>query len=167
MENKIKKSSNLFEKIKKIIDNNKKTSISFLIFVFVLSSFFIYFNFYQNSQHKKIAESYIKANIYLSQNKKNKSKEFFKGIILSKNKFYSLLALNKVIDNNLEDDIKILDYFDILEKINLENEQKNLIKLKKALFLIKISKNQEGKKLLEELSSDNSIWRETSLEILK
>ena len=56
---------------------------------------------------------------------------------------------------------------DIVENTKIEKEQKNLVKLKKALYLIKISKDNEGKKLLNEIISDNSIWKETASEISK
>ena len=41
------------------------------------------------------------------------------------------------------------------------------IKLKKALYLIKISRDNEGKKLLDEIISDDSIWKEAASEISK
>ena len=86
---------------------------------------------------------------------------------MSKNKFYSPLALNNIIDNNLEtNNEEIIRLFEILESINLEKERKNLVKLKKALFLLKISKDQEGNKLLNEIISDNSIWKNAAEELL-
>ena len=86
----------------------------------------------------------------------------------SKNKFYSLLALNSIIDNNLEQNSEeVLELFNIVENIKIEKEQKNLVKLKKALYLIKISKDNEGEELLSEIISDNSIWKETASEISK
>ena len=54
-----------------------------------------------------------------------------------------------------------------IEQLKIELEQKNLIKIKKALYLIKINKNNEGEKILKEIISDNSIWKNTALEILK
>ena len=59
----------------------------------------------------------------------------------------------------------VLNLFKTVENINTTKEQKNLVKLKKALFFKKISKNQEGNKLLEEIIADNSIWKDTALEI--
>ena len=57
--------------------------------------------------------------------------------------------------------------FEIVESLKIEKEQKNLVKLKKALFLIDISEDNEGKKLLNEIISSNSIWKEAAIEILK
>ena len=76
--------------------------------------------------------------------------------------------MNEIIDNNLEENSEeILKLFEIIEKIRVEREQKNLFKMKKALYLMKISKNDEGKKLLNEIISDNSIWKETASEVSK
>ena len=79
-----------------------------------------------------------------------------------------MLALNEIIDNDLvTNNEEVLRLFKIIESIKVEKEQKNLIKLKKALYLIKISKNEEGKKLLSEIISDNSIWKDAATEISK
>ena len=122
----------------------------------------------QNSQNNKISEKYVKAGIYLSSKDSETSKSIYKEIILSKNKFYSIMALNSIIENNLEKNSEeILKFFKIVENINVSKEQKNLIKLKKALYLKKISRDLEGNKLLEEIIADNSIWKATALDISK
>ena len=66
-----------------------------------------------------------------------------------------------------ENNDEVLKFFEIVEKINISLEQRNLIKLKKALYFKKISRDTEGNKLLEEIIADNSIWKETALEISK
>ena len=49
--------------------------------------------------------------------KKKKLKNIYEEIILSKNKFYSLLALNTILEKNLiNDKKKYLDYFEIIRK---------------------------------------------------
>ena len=127
-----------------------------------------YFTQTLENKNKKISEKYIQAGIYLTSKDKINSKKLYEEIILSKNKFYSSLALNKILENELEQNNQnILDYFDIIESIKFEKEKKNLIKLKKSIFLIKISNEEEGKKILNEIISDNSIWSETATELLK
>ena len=151
-----------------LIKKNKKALIMAFVFLALFFVAFSYFNYYQNSKNEKIAEKFIQAEIYLSADKKIESKKIYKEIVASKNKFYSLLALNEIIDNNLEkNNDEILRLFEIVENIKIEKEQKNLFKLKKALYFIKISKDDEGKKLLSEIISDDSIWKETASEILK
>ena len=87
--------------------------------------------------------------------------------IISKNRFYSILALNKVIEKTLISDKNIiLKYFNILENSISKEDQKDLIILKKALFLIKNSENQKGENLLKKLISKNSVLKTLSLELL-
>jgi len=104
----------------------------------------------------------------LSSEDKEKSKLLYKEIILSKNKFYSILALNNIVENNLEENSdEILKLFEIVENINVTAEQKDLVKLKKALYFKKISRDAEGNKLLKEIIADDSIWKEIAIEISK
>ena len=166
MENETKINSS--EKITNFVQKNKNIIvINFILIISVLVGI-SYFNYYQKSKNEKISEKFVQAGIYLSLNKKEESKKIYKQVISSKNKFYSILALNNIIDNDLEqNNEEVLELFDIVENIKIENEQKNLIKLKKALYLIKISRDNEGKKLLDEIISDNSIWKEAASEISK
>ena len=48
---------------------------------------------------------------------KETAQKIYEEIIISKNKFYSILSLNSIIEQNLIfDRDKILEYFEILEK---------------------------------------------------
>tara|TARA_B100000579_G_scaffold435723_1_gene459716 strand:+ start:758 stop:1261 length:504 start_codon:yes stop_codon:yes gene_type:complete len=166
MENETKINSS--EKITNFVQKNKNIIvINFILIISVLVGI-SYFNYYQKSKNEKISEKFVQAGIYLSLNKQEESKKIYKQVISSKNKFYSILALNNILDNDLEQsNEEVLKLFDIVENIKIEKEQKNLIKLKKALYLIKISRDNEGKKLLDEIISDNSIWKEAASEISK
>ena len=168
MENEIIIKQNLIDKIIGIIKKRKKLLILLLSALTVVLLLAVFFNSYQNNQNQKISEQYIKANIFLSSKDKEKSKIIYKEIIFSKNKFYSILALNSIIENNLEKNTnEVLRLFAIVEDTKISFKQKNLIKLKKALYLKKILKDKEGNKLLKEIIADESIWKETALEILK
>ena len=168
MENEIDYKLSLTEKIITVLKKKKKLLIfilSILISILVALSFY---NFYQNNVNNKISEKYIKAGIYLSSKNNKKAKSTYIEIIASKNNFYSILSLNNIIANNLENNNdEVLKLFKIIENMNLNFEQKNLIKLKKALYLKKISKDEEGNMLLDEIIADNSIWKETAIEIPK
>ncbi|MBD1150537.1 hypothetical protein IDH12_04040 [Pelagibacterales bacterium SAG-MED29] len=156
------------EKIENFLRENKNILLIFLTLIIFFLIAISYLNYYQNSKNEKVSEKFVQAGIYLSLNQNEKSKKIYKEIIKSKNKFYSLLALNNIIDNDLEkNNEEILELFTIVENSKIEKEQKNLVKLKKALYLIKISKDNEGDKLLNEIISDNSIWKETASEISK
>jgi predicted negative regulator of RcsB-dependent stress response len=167
MENKIKENFNI-EYLIGIYKNNIKLILGILFLVSFILLGGIYFDYKKNVKHKQISEKYIEAGIILASKNREKSKNIYKEIILSKNKFYSILSLNNIIENNLEENNnEILRFFEILENLNLNKEEKNLIKLKKAIFLISISREQDGKKLLKEIVSDDSLWKESALEISK
>ena len=69
---------------------------------------------------------------------------------MSKNQFYSLLSLNTILEKDLEQDFeKIMNYFEIVENLGHSKEKKDLILLKKALYLIDNSKKKEGKQYFE------------------
>ena len=169
MENEILDQKSFINQIQDKIKNNKKILfISFLIIVLILCSFGL-LNIYKEKENKKISEQYIQAGIFLTkENKKEDAKLIYKNIVKSKNKFYSVLALKNILEYELEKNSnEILALFTIIESINIDKEQLNLIKLKKALYLFKISKKKEGNKLLEEIISDNSIWKDTAIELSK
>ena len=166
MEN--EKEINSIEKIENFLRKNKNILLIILTLIIFVLIGVGYLNYYQKSKNEKVSEKFIQAGIYLSLNQQEKSKKIYKEIITSKNKFYSLLALNSIIDNDLEqNNEEILKLFNVVENTKIEKEQKNLVKLKKALYLIKISKDNQGEKLLNEIISDNSIWMETASEISK
>jgi len=141
--------------------NIHKVKIFFLLFVFII--LLIVATFIQQKNEKNnilIAEKYVQANLNLSLNKKNEATDLFDEIILSKNKFYSSLALNSIIEKKLvNNQDQILKYFDIVESLDLNNEDLDLIKFKKALYLIKSSKYSEGKELLEKLIKKDSKFK--------
>ena len=166
MEDEIIDKSNLTEKILSIFKEKKKILFIILFIIITIFSVIIFYNYYQGHKNEKISEKYIKAGIYLASKDKEQSKLLYKEIIISKNKFYSILALNNIIEHELEEDSgKILNFFKIVENIKADKEERNLIKLKKALYLMKISKDSEGKKLLKEIIKDNSIWKNTAIQI--
>ena len=169
MENEIeKKELNHFDKFKKTIKDNIKIFLSIIIIAIISSAGIFYVSYSKEIKNEKISEKYIKAGIYLSSKKKNKSKQIFEEIIFAKNKFYSPLALNSIIENNLEDDNqKVLNFFNVLEDIKMDRNDKDLIKLKKALYLKKNSKISEGNKLLNEIILEKSIWKDAALGLLE
>jgi predicted negative regulator of RcsB-dependent stress response len=168
MENENINKISFVEKIYKLTKEKKRglTIFSFITIIIVLLA--IGNNYYKDKKNEEISEKYVQAGIYLSSKNLDKSKNIYEEIILSKNKFYSPLALNNIVENNLEPDSdKVLNLFTIVEEIKIKKKEKNLIKLKKALFLLKNSKTVEGNKLLKEIVADNSVWKDTALEILK
>ena len=61
---------------------------------------------------------------------------------------------------------KILNYFSVVESSIKSQDQRDLLLFKKALYLIKIKKNQDGEKLLNKLINDNSKFNSLAKEII-
>ena len=134
------------DKIITLLKENKRKIIIFLLIIFSIIFSFVFFKI--NKEKKKFIffEKYTQAGIYLSSDNKQKAKELLEEIILSKNSFYSILSLNIILEKELESDQdKILSYFKLIEKNISNKNQKELLILKKALYLIKISKIPEEK----------------------
>ena len=86
---------------------------------------------------------------------------------MSKNKFYAILALNTILEKQLiKDNEKILEYFEILENLKIDEEKRDLIIFKKALYFYNISSIEEGEKLLKSLIQSNSKLAVLAKEIL-
>ena len=120
----------------------------------------------KNEQNKIIAEKYIEAGIYLASDKKEQSINIFEEIILSNNKFYSVLALNTILEKNLvSDKDKILEYFKLVEK-NVNKEQKDLVVFKKALYLMKAEDVDKGNTLLKTLIDNDSPLKSLAEEVV-
>ena len=115
----------------------------------------------ERKNNKIISEKYILAGIFLSQDKNEQALNLYNEIIFDQNEFYSVLALNTVLEKNLiKNEEKILKYFETIEKkINLR-DQKDLITFKKALILIKMSEKQRGETLLKDLIEKESKYKE-------
>ena len=154
----------------KLIIFYKKNKLKiYLFFIFLLLAIISIFILEQNKNRKNIviAERYIQADLYLSSKNEKNTKKLFHEIILSKNKFYSILALNAILENNLTTDKnKILEYFAILEKMKFSKETKDIISLKKALYLIKASDTKDGYNLLKALIEKNSNLKSIAQDII-
>ena len=149
--------------------NKHKTKIILFISIIILGIFLIIFlNIFNEKKNSEISEQFLKAGILLSSNQKNESKNILEKIVLSKNTFYSKLALNILIEKNLiRDEEKVLNLFEIVEKVEKNKDQKDLIIFKKALFLIKNGNKSEGNKILNYLISSNSSVKSLAQDIIK
>ena len=165
--------NNLENKIElkdRIIFFYKKHKVKILLIILILLISIIttvIFKINFEKKNKLISEKYITAGLYIASNEIEKSKQIFEEIILSKNKFYSVLALNSILKKNLiTDKKKILNYFGIVEKVIENKDQLELIKFKKALYLIKNSETDKGNKLIKSLIEKDSKYKKLFEELL-
>ena len=156
------------DRIINFLNDNK---VKIYIFIFILATVLVSFIFIKTNNEKKnvlVAEKYVKAGINLSSNKNDIAKSLYEEIILSKNEFYAILALNTIIEKDLViDQKKILEYFVVLERSVATKETIDLIKLKKALYLIKILDIETGNELLKSLIDDNSNLKSIAKELIE
>ena len=142
----------LIHQSKNLLKNNKLKFFSTIIILIVVAVTSIVLKINNKNKNTLTSEKYIQAEILLTSGKTNEAKIIYEEIINRKNNFYSVLSLNRIIENNLEkNEEKILDYFRIVESLSHSKDQDDLLILKKGLFLIKSSKITEGKKLLKKL----------------
>ena len=166
MEEKIH-STEFKERMLKFFKENRLKFYS-LIVVLTISVFgFFLIKIKEEKKNQYISEQFIQAGLFLTLNKNNKAKKLLEDIILSKNKFYSVLSLNIILEKNLENEKKkILDYFEIIENLKLSKEKQDLVLLKKSLYLIKIGDEQKSEKILKSLIDNNSNYKKLAQEIL-
>ena len=167
MDQNVNNKISLKEKLLTFYNSNKLKIYSLIIVLLTILITIIFLKIDNKKQNNLTAEKYIQAGLYLTSKEKEKSIELYEEIILNKNKFYSILALNTVLEKELIlDKKKILYYFTTVEEINLSKELKDLISFKKALYLIKNLEAAEGKKILKDLVDQNSKLKNLSKEIL-
>jgi len=156
------------ERIKNFFINNKKKLI--IIFSIILVIIIGYLSFEKSKERTKIklANQYNLALIDLSPKNKQKKIDEMINVIKSNDVTYSPLALYHLLDNNLlenNDEINIL-FNELIEKTNLENEIKNLIIYKKALFNSDFVSENELLKILNPVINSESIWKSHALYLL-
>ena len=168
MEDNINKEFELKDKVLNFATNNKKKYILLGIVIIFLTFLMTYLYINKKNKNELISEKYIQAGLYLSLDEKDKAKILLEEIIEKKNNFYSPLALNIIIERNLETDKdKILYFFTIIENTKKDRNQNDLIQLKKALYLLQISEIEKGNEILRNLIKLDSNFRSVAEDIIK
>ena len=155
------------------ISNFIKKKLKYLITIafFLILILFGYF-FYKDVKKKneiQVSADYTQASIQFNQKKIDEAKILLENVINKNHRFYSALALYFIIDNNLEkDSFKIINFFDqILTIKTIDKENLNLIKIKKAIFLLKLEKNEdEIIKILNPIINSDSVWRDMAIKLI-
>ncbi len=167
MEQKLETKLEFKDKLNNLYNIHKGKLFIITLILIIAFAIVIYINQRNERNNNLIAEKYVQANLSFSLNKKDEAINLFNEIILTKNKFYSILAFNNLLEKNLiNENEQILNYFDILENLDLTEEEEDLIIFKKALYFYKISKNEEGKILFESLIKKDSKLKLLAQEII-
>ncbi|MDC0529552.1 hypothetical protein OAN55_00770 [Candidatus Pelagibacter ubique] len=156
------------ERIKNFFIDNKKKLIIIISIILVIIIGYLSF---ENSKEKnkiKLANQYNLALIDLNPENKQKTIDEMVNVVKSNDATYSPLALYHLLDNNLlenNDEINIL-FNELIENTKLDNEIKNLIIYKKALFNSDFVSENELLKILNPVINSESIWKSHALYLL-
>jgi len=156
------------ERIKNFFINNKKKLIIIISIILVIIIGYLSFENSKEKNRIKLANQYNLALIDLNPENKQKTIDEMVNVVKSNDATYSPLALYHLIDNNLlenNDEINIL-FNELIEKTKLDNEIKNLIIYKKALFNSDFVSENELLKILNPVINSESIWKSHALYLL-
>ncbi len=153
------------EKIKNFfIKNKNKLIILAIIIVLALISFF-YFQDYKSKKKEDLSTKYNQLIITINEAKKVNLKVELKKIIEARDETYSPLAFYFLLDNDLiTSREEINKYFDILiNEIGLDDETKNLITYKKALYNSEFVDENKLLSILNPVIQSKSMWKSHAL----
>lgn len=160
-------------------ENSQNTLLNFLkanikIFLYIFGIFIliiaaiIWFTNNNKIKETKVSDSFINAQILIEKGKKNEAEKILSNLVLEKNSPYSSLSLFLIIENKLIDNKEtIINYFDeVINNNSFKEEDLNLLRLKKAIYISDISMEQEILGLLNPIINSNSVWKNHALKFL-
>ena len=156
------------EKIRNFFATYKKSlSIFIIIIISILIGYFAYTE-YRENQTVKISDQYNSILSDYSDDNRENTRNLLVELIYKNDPTYSPLSLNFIIDNKLiSDRSEINDLFDnIINKISLDREIKNLIIYKKALYNADNSQENELLGILKPILNSDSIWKSQALYLM-
>ena len=156
------------EKIKNFFINNKNKLILGIIFLILVIIGVYGFDKYQKDKKLQISDNFNLAIIEYSENTKDKTTAELIEIINKKDPTYSPLSLYFIIDNKLlSDQRQINDLFDtLINETSLDEEIKNLVIYKKALFNADQSSEGDLLNQLKPLINSESVWKSHALYLI-
>ena len=156
------------EKIKNFFVNNvKKLTIAISVIILIIFGYFIYEDF-EKKNKIKLANRYNLVTIKFISGDKNKFENELIDIVNEKDRTYSPLALYFLIDNNIvNENKKINELFDVvINETSLEEEIKNLVIYKKALFNSDFESENNLIQILSPVINSDSVWRSHALYLM-
>ena len=147
--------------------NIKIFSYIFGILILIIAAI-IWFTNNNKTKQTKISDSFIKAQILIEKGKKNEAEKILSNLVLEKNSPYSSLSLFLIIENKLiVNKETIINYFDeVINNNSFKEEDLNLLRLKKAIYISDISMEQEILGLINPIINSNSVWKNHALKFL-
>ena len=156
------------EKVRNFFVNNKNKIISTIVILIIILVGAYGFDSYKTNKKKEISNKFNSTTLTHSESTKEITVQNLVQIINEQDPTYSPLSLYFIIDNNLiSDKSEINSYFDIvIEKTSLDEEIKNLVIYKKALFNSDQAQESELLKILNPLINSKSVWKSHALYLM-
>ena len=156
------------EKVRNFFVNNKNKIISMIVILVITLVGAYSFDSYKTNKKKEISNKFNSITLTYSENTKEKTTKNLVEIINEKDSTYSPLSLYFIIDNKLiSNQSEINSYFDILiEKTSLDEEIKNLVIYKKALFNADQAQESDLLNILNPLINSKSVWKSHALYLM-
>ncbi|MDA7603917.1 hypothetical protein N8724_00805 [Candidatus Pelagibacter sp.] len=156
------------EKVRNFFNKNKIKIISILLSIVIVLIGAYSFDKYKTNQKIEISDKFNSITLTYSENTKDYTVKNLIEIINEKDPTYSPLSLYFIIDNKLiSDQGELNSYFDILiEKTSLDEEMKNLVIYKKALFNADQADEGQLLSILNPLINSKSVWKSHALYLM-
>ena len=156
------------EKVRNFFNKNKIKIISILLSIVIVLIGAYSFDKYKTNQKIEISDKFNSITLTYSENTKDYTVKNLVEIINDKDPTYSPLSLYFIIDNKLiSDQGELNSYFDILiEKTSLDEEMKNLVIYKKALFNADQADEGQLLSILNPLINSKSVWKSHALYLM-
>ena len=156
------------EKVKNFFVNNKNKIISTALALVIILIVTYSFDKYKTNKKREISNEFNLTTLKYSKNTKDNTASKLIEIINKQDPTYSTLSLYFIIDNKLiSDRKKINSLFDVLiEKTSLDEEIKNLVIYKKALFNADFEQESDLLNILNPLINSKSVWRSHALYLM-
>ena len=156
------------DKVRNFFVNNKNKIISTIIILVIILVGAYSFDSYKTNKKKEISNKFNSTTLSYSENTKELTIQNLVEIINEQDPTYSPLSLYFIIDNKLiSNQSEINSYFDILiEKTSLDEEIKNLVIYKKALFNADQAQESDLLNILNPLINSKSVWKSHALYLM-
>jgi hypothetical protein len=156
------------EKVRNYFIKNKVKIILILLTTVIVLIGAYSFDKYKTNQKIEISDKFNSITLTYSENTKDYTVKNLVEIINEKDPTYSPLSLYFIIDNKLiSDQGELNSYFDILiEKTSLDEEIKNLVIYKKALFNADQAEEGVLLNILNSLINSKSVWKSHALYLM-
>ena len=156
------------EKVRNYFIKNKVKIILILLTTVIVLIGAYSFDKYKTNQKIEISDKFNSTTLTYSENTKDNTVKNLVEIINEKDPTYSPLSLYFIIDNKLiSDQGELNSYFDILIKnTSLDEEIKNLIIYKKALFNADQAEEGVLLNILNPLINSKSVWKSHALYLM-